>query len=252
MCDTISVLNWASAYGRKNDVVKLFWDELCDTLGMPSSSSGYKVLSEARAYGGNTLVNLFRREGVSYAEMAYDVAGTLRPTFTWAKDYQKGDLASIERYVLKQMAVSGDDVQNIFKSIKSASNEIITDNTAKKTAGAAVVEFTAYSIGRTVGKKFGSKAAETVLKKTVKAAAKKTAKKAAEATAKKAAKKAAEEAAKQVAKQVLVRLVAALNIALLAWTVVDIAGPAMRKTIPSVTYIALLRQLHKNVISNIY
>ena len=247
MHDTLSVLNWAYDYGKKNDVVKLFWDKLCDTLGMPATSTGYDILSEARSYGGNTFVNVIRGEGVPYVEMAYDVAGVLRPTFKWSKDYQKGDLVSIERYVLKQMEISDDDVTKISKAIKSETNDIITDNTAKRGVSAFVVEFTAYSIG----KKLGSETANVVLKKAAEAAATKAAKKTAEAAAKKAAGKAAEIAAKQVAKQVLAKVIAALNIVFLAWAVVDIAGPAMRKTIPSVTYIALLRQIHQNVKSNI-
>ena len=243
MYDTLSVLNWARDYGKKNDIVKLFWDKLCDTLGMPATSSGYEILSEARSYGGNTFVNVIRGEGVPYVEVAYDVAGTLLPTFKWAKDYQKGDLVSIERYVLKQMEVSDDDLKKISKGIESTTNDIITDNTAKRGVSTAVAEFTAYSIG----KKLGSKAAKAVLEKAAEAAVKKAAKKTAGAAAKKAARKATEIAAKQVAKQVLAKVIAALNIVFLAWAVVDIAGPAMRKTIPSVTYIALLRQIHQNV-----
>ena len=78
-----------------------------------------------------------------------------------------------------------------------------------------------------------------------------TAKKAAKKAAQKTAQKAAEEMGKQVAKQLLIRIMGALNIFLIAWTVIDVAGPAMRKTIPSVTYVALLRQLYKNYNSGI-
>jgi uncharacterized protein YaaW (UPF0174 family) len=251
MENTESVLNWAANYNKENDVVKMFWDQLCHTLGMSASSTGNEILGEVRAYGGNTFANWFRGEGVPYVEVAYDVADALRPTLTWARDYKKGDLVSIEKYVLKQMEISDDDVNQILMGIKMA-----TDAKIKKILKEGVPKIAtaviANTVGKTVGKKLASKAAEAVLKKAAEAAAKKAAKKAAAAAAKKAARKAAEEAAKQVAKQALIRLMAAINIALVVWTVVDIAGPAMRKTIPSVTYLALLRQLHKNVKSNIY
>ena len=248
MENTESVLNWAANYNKENDVVKMFWDQLCHTLGMSASSTGNEILGEVRAYGGNTFANWFRGEGVPYVEVAYDVADALRPTLTWARDYKKGDLASIEKYVLKQMEISDDDVHEILMGIKMETDAKIMNKILKE----GVPKIATAVIANTVVKKLASKAAEAVLKKAAEAAAKKAAKKAAAAAAKKAARKAAEEAAKQVAKQALIRLMAAINIALVVWTVVDIAGPAMRKTIPSVTYIALLRQLHKNVKSNIY
>ena len=248
MENTESVLNWAANYNKENDVVKMFWDQLCHTLGMSASSTGNEILGEVRAYGGNTFANWFRGDGVPYVEVAYDVADALRPTLTWARDYKKGDLVSIEKYVLKQMEISDDDVNQILKGTKMATDAKIR----KKILKEGVPKIATAVIANTVVKKFASKAAEAVLKKAAEAAAKKAAKKAAAAAAKKAARKAAEEAAKQVAKQALIRLMAAINIALVVWTVVDIAGPAMRKTIPSVTYLALLRQLHKNVKSNIY
>ncbi len=251
MTSTHNVLDWASDYSKKNDVVKMFWEKLCDTLNMSSDSSGNAILSEVRTYGGNTFANFFRGDGVPYVEVSYDVAGALRPTFTWAKDYKKGDLKSIEKYVLKQMEISDDDVEKIAEGIKMKTTDKITENVLGNGVSTLVLEATTYTVGRTVAKKLGSKAAEAVLKKAAETAATKVGKKVAAAAVKKAARKAAEEAAKQMAKQVLVRLIAALNIVLLAWTVVDIAGPAMRKTIPSVTYIALLRQVKENEKSSI-
>jgi uncharacterized protein YaaW (UPF0174 family) len=252
MENTKNVLEWAANYSKENDVVKMFWDQLCHTLGMSASSTGSEILDEVRAYGGNTFANWFRGDGVPYVEVAYEVADALRPTLTWARDYKKGDLVSIEKYVLKQMEISDDDVNQILKGTKMATDAKIRKKILKEDVPKIATALISNTLGNTLGKKLASKAAEAVLKKAAEAAAKKAAKKAAAAAAKKAARKAAEEAAKQVAKQVLIRLMAAINIALVVWTVVDIAGPAMRKTIPSVTYIALLRQLHKNVKSNIH
>jgi uncharacterized protein YaaW (UPF0174 family) len=59
-----------------------------------------------------------------------------------------------------------------------------------------------------------------------------------------AAREAGKRVAVKVAQQVAARIVAALNVLLAAWTVIDLAGPAMRVTIPAVTYVAILRKLH--------
>ncbi len=54
----------------------------------------------------------------------------------------------------------------------------------------------------------------------------------------------AQQLAKVVARQVLVRIIIGLNLALAAWAIFDIAGPARRVMIPGVAYVAFLRKLY--------
>ena len=83
------------------------------------------------------------------------------------------------------------------------------------------------------------KAAERVSQET----ARKAAAAAARSAARRGTERTAELAAKHTLRHTLARLVVPLGTVWAAWTVVDIAGPAFRKTMPAVTYIALLRRL---------
>jgi len=170
MTETLEVLKWAHDAARDDEIVAMFWEELCKAVHEPLSASAEKVLSELCEYGGNTIANLFRGHGVDYAEVAYDVACALKP---WLDDkpFSEGDIEACERYVLKRMEVQEDDLTKLIDAVRA-----------------------------TVGK--------------------------------------------QVARQQVLR---ALSVVLLAWTVIDIAGPAMRVTIPGVTYVALLRKLYQSV-----
>ena len=79
--DTLRVLEWARKMRGSDQTVATFWKSLADAVREPESVSAERLLSELGAYGGNTLVNLVRRKGVPYPEVARDVAKTLAPTF---------------------------------------------------------------------------------------------------------------------------------------------------------------------------
>jgi uncharacterized protein YaaW (UPF0174 family) len=221
MDHTLKVLKWAKEMSNETEIVKMFWDELVTKLGLNKSATAEEILDEIRLFGGNTFVNFFRGEGVPYREVAYDVAKSLKK-FYETKEFNGHDLETIEYYVLKKMEIQNEDINEICNYILDASNQNVFQNAAANAAQKAVVEGVGLAVGQQLAKTTAQRAAQ------------------------KAAQKAAEEMGKQVAKQVLVRAISALNVFLALWTVVDIAGPAMRKTIPCVTYIALLRQLYKN------
>ncbi len=220
MTDTLKVLKWAHDTARDDEIVAMFWAELCKAVRETNSPSAEKVLSELREYGGNTFSNIFRNGGVEYAEVAYDVASTLKP---WLDDkpFSEGDTEACERFVLKRMEVKEDDLAKLNDAIRARIGSDVSDQVVRKTA-------------------------ETVAKAAAGAATKQAAKKVAEAAAKEAAKRAAIEMGKQIARQILYQILRSLTLILAAWAVVDLAGPAKRVTIPGVTYVALLRKLYDN------
>lgn len=245
MSETLNLLAWVSR--SSNDVVKMFFGKLCETNGYSDNVSAKDLYSEIKLNGGNTFVNLFRGDGVEYKALTYDVAEALRGFFE-DRPYNESNLDTIERYILQKMEVSDEMISNLCDAINSDA----TKDTVKDQAQKVIVKGVAYVAGVKVAEKAAESAAQQALKEALKKkAGQEVAKKAAKEAAKRAAKKAAESAAQKVAEQVLARILAALNVILIAWTIIDLAGPAMRKTMPSATYIALLRQLKKNEERNV-
>jgi uncharacterized protein YaaW (UPF0174 family) len=217
MTETLEVLKWAHDAARDNEIVAMFWEELCKAVDEPLSASAEKVLSELCEYGGNTIANLFRGHGVDYAEVAYDVACALKP---WLDDkpFSEGDIEACERYVLKRMEVQEDDLTKLIDAVRA-------------------------TVGSHVNSQVGKNVGEAAAKAVASAAMRQAANKVAEA----AAKIVAREVGKRIARQVIAQVLRSLSLVFLAWTVIDIAGPAMRVTIPGVTYVALLRKLYHSV-----
>lgn len=217
--NTENVLEWAAGAQKKDDTVREFWESLCARFDVSTTVTGKELLRLLRKAGSHDVAEIFRDEPVLYSEVCWDVAEKLRPMFNDAECTEK-DILACEKYVLKKMEISEDDLEKLCSSIgdrgKSEANEA---GTAKAIRNAAV-EGVAVTAARMVAKKAAEKAMAE------------------------ASKKVAAEVGKQAAKQVLVRILAAVNIALAALTLIDLAGPAYRKTIPGVTYVALLRKLH--------
>lgn len=71
--------------------------------------------AEIRAFGGNTLVNVFRPEGISYQELAKDVAKKLNGTPT-----KESDIFSIEDVVIKQAISKFSDDKVTVESLNNA------------------------------------------------------------------------------------------------------------------------------------
>lgn len=233
--DTLEVLQWAKQTSSENEAVRMFWEKLCDAISEEPDISADAALRELRFYGSNTLLRPFRDNPISYSEVAYDVADTLKPMFREGDRFREGSLSSCEDYVLEKMKVSRDDVEKICGAIgRSSENQAIKD-VAKKAGAAVAVEGAGVAVAKVVAQEVAKQVAADASKKV----------------ASKAAQKAAEQAAKEVAKQVAQRVIASVNIFLAAWTVVSIAGPAMRVTIPAVTYIALIRKMYMQYLKGV-
>jgi len=178
------------------------------------------IASEIREFGGNTIANMFRGEGPSYAEVVADVCGQL-------KVKPGGDVVENEKKVLLKIAddswekLSPQEREEFLEEIRKAGHR-----GASLSAAMPLSVITAQLGVRLAG--FMAYRMATV-------------------------------AANAVAKQVLGRgLVLAANAGLARaigvfagpigwivtglWTAIDLAGPAYRVTIPCVIHVAYLRQ----------
>lgn len=248
--NTLAALKWASSNADSCEMVKLFWDKLRDAVDEPKTKSAKKIISELSAYGGNTIVNIFRGGGVSYHEVVRDVAETLAPMFK-KSPYGYASILNCETYILDRMGIKKEDIEAICAVISSrGTNEAIIHGaqvgTLEAVVAGSVVTGIVYAGGQAAIEKAisvigGERLTDFVAVQIIKKTAAKAVQEAAKKTAQEAAKRAAQEAAKQIA----IRLIAAANIFLGALTVVSIAGPATRKTIPATTYVALLRKMYE-------
>ena len=200
-----------------------------------------EIAGELQTFGGNTIVNLFRRQGVLYREILWDVCGKLKveinyemPKLEWPefKVYlefltQKIPTQFIEQRLLEKILQEA--LKNMSsEEIKALASELSIENTDSLTgqgAAAAFIAiyraggFKAYQItviivnaiwqfifgrGLTIG-------GNVILTKT------------------------------------LSILIGPIGMAITAlWTVLDIAGPAYRVTIPATIQVAYLRSLSEN------
>lgn len=216
MSDTLTVLGWAR--GSDDPVVSELWRRLCESVREPVEASAEGVMAELGAYGGNTIANVFRSgRGPDLDEVVWDVAEALRGWFE-ERTYSRGDVNACERFVLGKMNVSDDDLRAIGEAVRSYALRNASERQWSALAGAAM--------NRAVAGKVAVKVAEAV--------------------AERVAVKVGQEVAEEVAARVLARIAMGLNVVLLAWTVVDLAGPARRVTLPAVTWVALLRNAWRN------
>ena len=222
MKDTLEVLRWARKTALEDEIVDMFWSKLCKAVREPKTASAGRVISEIGAYGGNTIVNVFRTSGGrSYDKVAYDVAKTFQPRAV-PRQFSRKNTESCERFVLRVMGVRESELSDLRDALK-----------AKRVSS--------------IVKTQRNGAAKEVAKATARSAATQAAKMVAAAAAKRALTRTAEESTKLVARQVFLQTIRALSAILLVWGVVDVAGPAKRVTIPAVTWVALLRKLHAGV-----
>lgn len=185
--------------------------------GVSSSEKGAvkSLVEEISLDGGNTVANILRLwEGVGYEEIVYDVADTLSLKVT--KDWQHNERLILEKVFEDIVKTMTEEEKNNLEEILKNAGEELGDNMFTGRVGAKIV---------------GMILANTIAKKIIMETIKKTL---------------AKLAAKEVGKRVGAYMIPGLNVIMAAWTVWDIAGPAYRKTIPTVIEIALLRIEHGN------
>ena len=174
--------------------------------------------------GANTFASTFRvfkgegwaRKGVSWEEIIRDVGSKLKVEFP-----SNAKAPELEQRVLAAV------VERYFDSLSDEERADV-DGQLGKVAGSVSVAETIKTLS-----KGGATAAGVVWRKAALAAVE-------QVLVKVLLQVAGREAAKNAAK-IAGAVVPGLNILLGAWTVIDLAGPAYRKTIPTVIELALMR-----------
>lgn len=207
--DLLELLVWARQQ-RADPVIGSLWGSLCSVLGRGAETDPREVAGRLQLSGGNTLANTVRRRGVSYGVVAHDVACRLKGLFERAT-FRRDDVTSCEDFVLRKMRISVEEMLRMRREVRSRVGGITLAAQVRSTVADAAVD-------RAV-----SSAARAVTRRT--------------------ARKATEETARHALRSAVARTLTPLNALLWGWTVVDLAGPAYRKTIPGVTFVAMLRRV---------
>ena len=217
--DTERVLDWAARTQERDDTVREIWKALCDRFDVDTTATGEGVLRLLRKAGSHDVADVFRDEPAPYSEVCWYIAEKLHPMFGDAGCTEK-DILACERYVLKRMEISEDDLETLCSAMRDRGKPEANEAGAAKAIRIAAVEGVAVTAARMAPKEAAEKAMHE------------------------ASKKVASEVEKQAAKLVLAGILIAVDIALADLALVGIAVPAYRKAIPGVTYVALLRKLH--------
>lgn len=217
MSQTIStkeLYDWAIRTSANHEVVALFWKELTKALKLPESATSSEAMETIGKYGGNSIANVLRQGGVSYEHVAYDVANKLRG-LREKLPFERGDVQACEDFILAKMKLNSDDLHELVQQVQ-------------REAGSTVFQATLRNNIRLTGAIATQKiAAATVAQ-----------------IANQVSRRIAQRIAQQVASQAAARIAAVLSMYLAAATLISLAGPALRVTIPGTTYTAILRRLH--------
>jgi len=186
-----------------------------------------ELIEDFRKWGSNTLVTWLIRfgNGVSYQEIAQDVARFLKADVSSCKDesdYETAVLAKvIEKYLEKASPKARERVNEILDQARKGAGAL-----GKHVHGGVAAGGLALSTLLTI---LGREAAKRVMREIVKYVLTRV-----------AARQAAQQGVK-IAARVAGLAIPLINIAFAIWLAIDIAGPAYRKTVPAVIRIALLR-----------
>jgi len=190
---------------------------LYDRHGVSSADGVKDLVKEICLDGSNTIASLIRGiEGVPYLEIVHDVANKLAVKYN---ENQKED--AIEYAIIGKMLqeflqnASPEQREEVDKILKEVGRKYKDTIWKGMSTGALAI------LINTVGKKVIARVVQRIIVGiTVRQGAKEVGKRAA---------------------QFAGYAVPFLNAVMIAWTMVDIAGPAFRKTVPTVIEIALLR-----------
>lgn len=178
------------------------------------------LIDEICLDGANTIASIFRGwEGVDYGEIVGDVAEQLGID-TGKRSPRKLELAILEVIIQKYLEnASPEEREKIAEVLGKAGADF-----ERFGAAAAKGAFAAGALALLI-KEIGQKVVAQVVGKIM---------------LRIAGRQAAKEAGKRAA-QFAGLAIPVLNVVMIGWTIVDIAGPAFRKTVPTVIEIALLR-----------
>lgn len=215
------VISRARSYS-KDDAAKL-----CKYLEMSSSSSSKKIELELRNMGSNDIANLFRDEPVKYDEVVFDVGKKVGAKVKESNTAEKNELLILEKMFADALdRMSEEEKRTLFstmnikdmRDIPWASGSLMIARTLVLLGDSFILYQMAVVVANIV--------ARAILGEGLSFAA---------------------NAA--ITRTLGVMLGPVGWIASGAWLIIDLAGPAYRKTVPAIIHMAFLRQLVKNRVS---
>lgn len=182
-----------------------------------------QILQEIRLFGGNSFVNLFRKEGPEYLEVVQDVASK----FGVLKASKFTSVTALEEELIQKI---------LRDALKKADGQAREDMEAiLKEAGLGQADLSALLSGSSLVTLLGAKAASYLTYELSSIIA--------GAVAKQLLGVGARVAGSAVLGRGIAALAGPIGWAITGvWTAIDLAGPAFRVTVPSVLHIAMLRQ----------
>jgi uncharacterized protein YaaW (UPF0174 family) len=181
------------------------------------------LLDEICLDGSNTIASMLRGwEGVRYEEIVGDVAEQLGLA-PGEKKPREIELQILEFIIQKYLAnATPEERENLSDVLKQAGADF--NRMGAEIRNGVLTAGTLALLIRAVGQKVVAEAVGKVFLRIV-------------------SRQAAREAGKRAA-AIAGFAIPLLNVVMIGWTVIDIAGPAFRKTVPTVIEIALLRMEH--------
>jgi uncharacterized protein YaaW (UPF0174 family) len=186
--------------------------------GQHNNETVGELVDRIRLDGSNTLVSVARGwEGVNYDEIVKDVADKVKVS------YKKNGLLSekeFEPLIVEHLVkiyfekLTEEQKVEFEKSLKSLGKEYNDFWKTLMTGGSGAILF----IAQTIGRKAMAKIIQAIISKMILATG-----------------------AMVTTTRLAALAVPFLNILVAVWTIIDIAGPAYRKTVPTVFQVALLR-----------
>lgn len=178
-----------------------------------------QIKKELTEFGGNTIMNIVRGEGVTYRQMLMDVCKKTKTPFN-----EKAPLERIENALLEKV------LEDSWDKMSDVEKEELLKGGAQNCGRGGFAAGALISIFRAGG--FASYQLALIIANTI-------------------AKAVVGRGLPLVANAAIGRGLAILTgpigwVLAALWTAVDIAGPAYRVTVPAVIYIAALRQVHNS------
>lgn len=188
---------------------------------IPAARGVESLVNELCLDGANTFASILRGwEGVSYAEIVRDVAGKMKVPVSDSEGEPQVELKLIEELIRRYLQdATPEDRERVEEVIRQAGSDFT--ELGKQIASGSLRVGSLGLLIKSVGQRMVAELVKKLMLRMV-------------------SRQAAKEAAKQAAR-VVGYAMPVINVLMLGWTIIDIGGPAFRKTLPSVLEIALLR-----------
>ena len=189
-----------------------------------------EIALDLMLFGGNTIANFIRGQGIPYKEIVQDVASKLKVRYTDEDSVEKVELEILSELFRRSFdGMSDVERDEVIKAFEEAGAKIdFSDGVPIATVIVQIIMKSSRNFAEQIAMIVANAVAKTVLGQGLKLVGVDLAKKA-------------------VAKRMMGVFTGPIGWPITAiWTAIDISGPAYRVTIPCVCHIAYLRQKTKN------